>query len=127
MMRGAPLGSVAELLGHTSMKMTMRYTHLSPAFLSAEVSLLDPPKPPSPGEPPSPAKTASPVTPASAVEQASLTAEKRKKAKKATKGQSESFDSEPHSELPNPVYCEIGSSGKTRTCNPPVNSRMLCH
>lgn len=25
------------------MKMTMRYAHLSPAFLSAEVSLLDPP------------------------------------------------------------------------------------
>ena len=30
------------------MKMTMRYAHLSPAFLSAEVSLLDPPKPASP-------------------------------------------------------------------------------
>jgi hypothetical protein len=27
------------------MKMTTRYAHLSPAFLSAEVSLLDPPKP----------------------------------------------------------------------------------
>jgi hypothetical protein len=27
------------------MKMTMRYAHLSPAFLSAELSLLDPPKP----------------------------------------------------------------------------------
>ena len=48
MMRGASLRSVAELLGHTSMKMTMRYAHLSPAFLSAEGSLLDPPKPPSP-------------------------------------------------------------------------------
>jgi len=127
MMRGAPLGSVAELLGHTSMKMTMRYTHLSPAFLSAEVSLLDPPKPPPADEPPSSAKTASPVAPTSAVEQASLEAEKGKKAERARKGQSESFDSEPHSELPNPVYCEIGSSGKTRTCNPPVNSRMLCH
>jgi integrase len=49
MMRGASLRSVAELLGHQSMKMTMRYAHLSPAFLSAEVSLLDPPPPPSPG------------------------------------------------------------------------------
>ena len=38
MMRGASLRSVAELLGHASMKMTMRYAHLSPAFLSAEVS-----------------------------------------------------------------------------------------
>ena len=47
MMRGASLRSVAELLGHQSMKMTMRYAHLSPAFLSAEVSLLDPPAPPS--------------------------------------------------------------------------------
>jgi hypothetical protein len=47
-MRGASLRSVAELLGHTSMKMTMRYAHLSRAFLSAEVSLLDPPTPPSP-------------------------------------------------------------------------------
>jgi hypothetical protein len=30
MMRGASLGSVVELLGHQSMKMTMRYADLSP-------------------------------------------------------------------------------------------------
>jgi integrase len=54
MMRGASLRSVAELLGHASMKMTIRYAHLSPAFLSAEVSLLDP-LPPAP-EPPSKGK-----------------------------------------------------------------------
>jgi hypothetical protein len=42
-MRGASLRSVAELLGHQSVKMTMRYAPLSPAYLSAEVGLLDPP------------------------------------------------------------------------------------
>src|SRR5207244_13509809 len=48
MMRGASLRSVAELLGHQSLKMTMRYAHLSPVFLSAELSLLDAAQPPSP-------------------------------------------------------------------------------
>jgi integrase len=100
MMRGASLRSVAELLGHQSMKMTMRYAHLSPAFLSAEVSLLDPPKPPTP----------SPT--------------KGKKTKKARKGQSDSSDSASRSEVPEFVR-EIGSSGWIRTSNPPVNSRML--
>jgi hypothetical protein len=48
MTRGAALRSVGELLGHQSMKMTMRYAHLSPAFLQAEVGLLDPPPAPLP-------------------------------------------------------------------------------
>jgi integrase len=124
MMRGASLRSVAELLGHTSMKMTMRYAHLSPAFLSAEVSLLDPPKPPPADEPPSSAKTASPVAPTSAVEQASLEAEKGKKAERARKGQSDSSDTESRSEVPEFVK-DFGSSGWTRTSNPPVNSLTL--
>jgi hypothetical protein len=102
MMRGASLRSVAELLGHTSMKMTMRYAHLSPAFLSAEVSLLDPPKPPSP------------------------TPEEGKKSKRARKRQSDSNDSASQSESSN-LLKKSGSSGWTRTSNPPVNSRMLCH
>jgi len=42
-MRGASLRAVSELLGHQTMQMTMRYAHLSPGFLSNEISLLDPP------------------------------------------------------------------------------------
>jgi integrase len=100
MMRGASIRSVAELLGHQSMKMTMRYAHLSPAFLSAEVSLLDPPPPPSPSS------------------------KKGKRAKRARKGQSDSSDCASRSEVPEFVR-EFGSSGWIRTSNPPVNSRML--
>jgi hypothetical protein len=58
------------------LSMTMRYAHLSPAFLSTEVSLLDPPKPPS------------------------RSPEKGKKSKRARKGQSDSSDSESRSQVP---------------------------
>ena len=104
MMRGASLRSVAELLGHQSMKMTMRYAHLSPAFLSAEVSLLDPPTP----APPAPKKAK----------------KKGKKTKRARKGQSDSLDKAATSKTPDFVR-KFGSSGWIRTSNPPVNSRML--
>jgi integrase len=40
-MRGASLRAVAELLGHQTMQMTMRYAHLSPGYLSTEIGLLD--------------------------------------------------------------------------------------
>ena len=40
-MRGASLRAVAELMGHQTMQMTMRYAHLSPGHLSNEVRLLD--------------------------------------------------------------------------------------
>ncbi len=39
MMKGASLRAVAELLGHRGLRMVMRYAHLSPAYLSAEVGL----------------------------------------------------------------------------------------
>ena len=42
-MRGASLRAVADLLGHRSLKMVMRYAHLSPAYLAKEVGLLDQP------------------------------------------------------------------------------------
>ena len=42
-MKGASLRAVAELLGHRGLRMVMRYAHLSPAYLSAEVGLLDEP------------------------------------------------------------------------------------
>ena len=35
------LRAVADLLGHRSLKMAMRYAHLSPAYLAKEVGLLD--------------------------------------------------------------------------------------
>jgi hypothetical protein len=47
-MKGASLRSVAELLGHRGLRMVMRYAHLSPAYLFAEVGLLDQPAPTSP-------------------------------------------------------------------------------
>jgi hypothetical protein len=45
MMKGASLRAVAELLGHRGLRMVMRYAHLSPAYLSSEVGLLDDPPP----------------------------------------------------------------------------------
>ena len=39
--RGAQLRAVQELLGHSSIAMTQRYSHLSPAHLRETVSLLD--------------------------------------------------------------------------------------
>jgi hypothetical protein len=42
-MRGVPLKAVQELLGHTDMKMTMRYAHLSPDVHRDAVAVLDQP------------------------------------------------------------------------------------
>jgi integrase len=94
MMRGASLRSVAELLGHQSMKITMRYAHLSPAFLSAQVRLLDP----------APQVRLKPDT---------TTAREGKKSERARRGQSASIEEEPRSEVPEFVR-ESGSSGWTR-------------
>jgi integrase len=41
MMRGGSLYDLKEILGHSDMKMTMRYAHLSPAHLRAGVDALD--------------------------------------------------------------------------------------
>lgn len=40
-MRGVPMKAVQELLGHRSLKMTMRYAHLSPDVRRDAVQLLD--------------------------------------------------------------------------------------
>ena len=40
-MRNVPLKVVQELMGHTTIEMTMRYTHLSPGVTSDAVALLD--------------------------------------------------------------------------------------
>lgn len=40
-MRGAPLKAVQEMLGHSTIEMTMRYAHLAPAVHRQAVALLD--------------------------------------------------------------------------------------
>ncbi len=40
-MRGVPLKAIQELLGHTTIEMTMRYSHLSPEVRRDAVTLLD--------------------------------------------------------------------------------------
>jgi len=96
-MKGASLRSVAELLGHRGLRMVMRYAHLSPAYLSAEVSLLD---------------GAAPTPP-------SVGAQKDKTAKKGQRAAKR--DQRPAKVVEFPKG--IGSSGWTRTSNPPVNRR----
>ena len=44
-MRGAPMKAVQELMGHSTMEMTMRYAHLSPDVRKDAVRLLDRPGP----------------------------------------------------------------------------------
>jgi hypothetical protein len=52
-MKGASLRSVGELLGYRGLRMVLRYAHLSPAYLSAEVGRLDATLPTLPPPPPS--------------------------------------------------------------------------
>ena len=40
-MQGAPMRGVQELVGHQSLAMTQRYSHLSPATLDATIRLLE--------------------------------------------------------------------------------------
>jgi len=40
-MQGGDIHTVALILGHKDLRMAARYQHLSPAFLSAAVKLLD--------------------------------------------------------------------------------------
>ena len=42
-MRGVPLKAVQELLGHSTIQMTMRYAHLAPQVTRDAVNLLDRP------------------------------------------------------------------------------------
>ena len=42
-MRGVPLKAVQELLGHSTIQMTMRYAHLAPEVTRDAVNLLDRP------------------------------------------------------------------------------------
>jgi site-specific recombinase XerD len=40
-MKSAPAKAIQELAGHTDLKMTMRYMHLSPSALDAAIALLN--------------------------------------------------------------------------------------
>ncbi len=40
-MSGADIHTVAQVLGHKDLRMTARYSHLSPAFLAEAVGKLD--------------------------------------------------------------------------------------
>src|SRR6185295_13226938 len=100
-MKGASLRSVAELLGHRGLRMVMRYAHLSPEHLSAEVGLLD-------------ATTAAPP--------ARTETGRGERAKKGQRAPKRAQRPAKVVEFPK----GIGSSGWIRTSNPPVNSRMLC-
>ncbi len=125
MMRGASLSSVAELLGHQSLKRTMRYAHLSPAFLSAEVGLLD--------------SVPSTDTKAKRARKGQRPSTRDRRGAKAvgipkeigSSGWTRAESSEPKRagrSLMDSLGCQfrergIGSSGWTRTSNPPVNRR----
>ena len=39
--RAVPLNTVRELLGHSDIKMTLRYAHLAPAHMREAVGVLD--------------------------------------------------------------------------------------
>lgn len=42
MMRGAPMPAVQKLMGHSTIEMTMRYTHLAPSTMRTAIDLLNP-------------------------------------------------------------------------------------
>ena len=44
-MRGVPLKVIQELMGHATLKMTLRYTHLAPKARESAVQQLDRPVP----------------------------------------------------------------------------------
>jgi len=103
-MKGVSLAAVQKLMGHQSMKMTLRYAHLAPKYLADEVKVLD-------------------------RMMGKAKQGRQKKAEQKPKAEDGKKMATPETAASGDLQVEegIGSSGRTRTYNPSVNSRMLYH
>jgi len=103
-MKGVSLAAVQKLMGHQSVKMTLRYAHLAPKYLADEVKVLD-------------------------GMMGKAKQGKRSKAERKPKPEDGKKMATPETAASGDLQVEEGngSSGRTRTYNPSVNSRMLYH
>jgi integrase len=107
--KGLPDWVIQAQVGHVAPEMMKTYSHIRRQALNEAAAALEPKKGPTPAPPEKPAAVASPRHPEKRVTSQS-TSQLRDRGGRVLKFSRKS-----------------GSSGWTRTSNPPVNSRMLCH